>query len=126
LVCPFALFVVEEPFLDSVEYLVVGAFDDTFGLWVVDRGEHCLGANGIAELSEVLVVKLLVVVDVSSDGTLNRQTMFCQKNFCVVFAVIVKTALPSIHLLKYSTVTKVNFRFPCAIGSGSTMSRPHC
>jgi hypothetical protein len=63
LVCPFALFVVEEPFLDSAEDLVVGAFNDTVGLWVVDRGEHCFGANGAAEFSEVLVVKLLVVVD---------------------------------------------------------------
>jgi hypothetical protein len=63
LVCPVALFVVEEPFLDSAEDLVVGAFDDTIGLWVVDRGEHYLGANGTAELSEVLVVKLLAVVN---------------------------------------------------------------
>jgi hypothetical protein len=37
---PFALFVVEEPFLDSAEDLVVGAFDDTVGLWVVYGGEH--------------------------------------------------------------------------------------
>jgi hypothetical protein len=49
---------------------------------------------------------------VSSDGTLNRQTMFCQKNFWAVFYVIVDTALASIHLVKYSTVTKVNLRFP--------------
>jgi hypothetical protein len=63
LVCPFALFVVEEPFLDSAEDLAVGAFDDTVGLWVVDRGEHCFGANGTAKFSEVLVVKLLAVVD---------------------------------------------------------------
>jgi hypothetical protein len=63
LVCPFALFVVEEPFLDSAEDLVVGAFDDTAGLWVLDEGEHCLGANGTAEFPEVLVVKLFVVVD---------------------------------------------------------------
>ena len=58
-----ALFVIEEPFLDSAKDLVVGAFDDTVGLWVVHRGEHCLGADGDAEFSEVLVVKLLVVVD---------------------------------------------------------------
>jgi hypothetical protein len=62
---------------------------------------------------------------VSSDGTPNRQTMFCQKNFCAVFAVIVETALPSIHLVKYSMAMKVNFRFPCAIGSGPSMSNPH-
>jgi hypothetical protein len=30
---------------------------------------------------------------VSSDGTQNRQIMFCQKNFCAVFDVIVDTAL---------------------------------
>jgi hypothetical protein len=63
LVCPFALFVVEEPFLDSAEDLTVGALNDTVGLWMVYRGEHCLGADGTAEFSEVLVVKLLAVVD---------------------------------------------------------------
>jgi hypothetical protein len=50
--------------------------------------------------------------NVSSDGTLNRQTMFCQKNLWAVFDVIVDTALASIHLVKYLTATKVNFRFP--------------
>jgi hypothetical protein len=49
---------------------------------------------------------------VSSDGTPNRQTMFCQKNFWAVFDVIVDIALASIHLVKYSTATKVNLRFP--------------
>jgi hypothetical protein len=63
LVCPFALFVVEEPFLDSAKDLAIGTFDDTVRLWVVDRGEHCLGADGAAEFSEVLLVKLLAVVD---------------------------------------------------------------
>jgi hypothetical protein len=48
----------------------------------------------------------------SSDGTLNQQTMFCQKNFWAVFDVIVDTALALIHLVKYSTATKVNLRFP--------------
>jgi hypothetical protein len=61
---------------------------------------------------------------VSSDGTPNRQTMFCQKNFWAVYDVIVDTALASIHLVKYSTTTKVNLRFPWAVGSGLTMSRP--
>jgi hypothetical protein len=49
---------------------------------------------------------------VNSDGTPNKQTMFCQKNFWVVFDVMVDTALASIHLVKYSTATKVNLRFP--------------
>jgi hypothetical protein len=49
---------------------------------------------------------------VSSDRTPNRQTMFCQKNFWAVFDVIVDTALASIHLVKFSTATKVNLRFP--------------
>jgi hypothetical protein len=49
---------------------------------------------------------------VSSDRTPNQQTMFCQKNFWAVFDVIVDTALASIHLVKYLTVTKVNLRFP--------------
>jgi hypothetical protein len=38
--------------------------------------------------------------------------MFCQKNFWAVFDVIVETALASIHLVKYSTATKANLRFP--------------
>jgi hypothetical protein len=62
---------------------------------------------------------------VNSEGSPKRQTMFCQKNFCVVFVVIVDTALASIHLVKYSTATKANLRLPCAVGSGPTMSRPH-
>jgi hypothetical protein len=49
---------------------------------------------------------------VSSDGTPKQQTMFCQKNFWAVFDVIVETALASIHLVKYSTATKANLRFP--------------
>jgi hypothetical protein len=49
---------------------------------------------------------------VSSNGTPNRQTMFYQKNFWAVFNVIVDTALASIHLVKYSTTTKVNLGFP--------------
>src|SRR5688572_15281556 len=49
---------------------------------------------------------------VSSDGTPKRQTIFCQKNLWAVFDVIVDTTLASIHLVKYSTATKVNLRFP--------------
>jgi hypothetical protein len=49
---------------------------------------------------------------VSSDGTPKRQTMFFQKNFWAVFDVIVDTTLASIQLVKYSTATKVNLRFP--------------
>jgi hypothetical protein len=48
----------------------------------------------------------------SSDGAPNQHTMFCQKIFCTVLEVIVDTALASIHLVKYSTATKVNFRLP--------------
>jgi hypothetical protein len=55
---------------------------------------------------------------------MNRQTMFCQKNFWAVFNVILDIALASIHSVKYSTATKVNLRFPWAMGSGPTMSRP--
>jgi hypothetical protein len=54
----------------------------------------------------------LLLSTVSSDETPNRQTMFCQKIFWVVFAVIMETALASIHLVKYSMAAKVNFRFP--------------
>jgi hypothetical protein len=38
--------------------------------------------------------------------------MFCQKNFCAVFDVIMDIALASIHLVKYSIATNVNLRFP--------------
>jgi hypothetical protein len=50
--------------------------------------------------------------------------MFCQKNFCAILDVLVDAALASIHLVKYSTAMKVNFRLPCAVGSGPMMSSP--
>jgi hypothetical protein len=53
----------------------------------------------------------LLLSIISSDGTPKRQTIFCQKNFWAVFAVIVETALASIHFVKYLTSTKVNFKF---------------
>jgi hypothetical protein len=62
LVGPFTL-VVEKPFLDGSENLTVGALDDAVGLRVVYRGEGKLGANGKAEVPEVLAVKLFAVVD---------------------------------------------------------------
>jgi hypothetical protein len=88
---------------------------------------HCVGAMEcyMQNSQKSWLSNCLPLSTVSSDGTPNRQAMFCQKNFCVVFAVIVEIALPSVHLVKYSTATKVNFRFPCAIGSGPTMSSPH-
>jgi hypothetical protein len=63
LVGPFALFVIKEPFLDGAKNLAIGALDHTVGLWVVHRGEDRLGADGTAELPEVLAVELFVVVD---------------------------------------------------------------
>jgi hypothetical protein len=54
----------------------------------------------------------LLLSNVSSDGTPKRQTMFCQKNFCAVFDVMVDTVLASIHFVKYSMATKANLRFP--------------
>jgi hypothetical protein len=42
----------------------------------------------------------------------------------IVLEVIIDMALASIHLVKYSKGTKVNFRLPCAVGSGPTMSSP--
>jgi hypothetical protein len=44
-------------------------------------------------------------------GTLKRQTMFCQKNFCTVAEVIVAKGFASIHLEKYSTATRTYFNF---------------
>jgi hypothetical protein len=51
-------------------------------------------------------------------GTPKRQTMFCQKNFCIVAEVIVAKGFASIHLEKYSTATTTYFKFPYAGGSG--------
>jgi hypothetical protein len=112
LVGAFALLVVEESFLDGGEDFVVGALDDAVGLRMVYRGKEGLGADGETEISEVLLSNYLSLSTVSSDETPNRQTMFCQKNFWAVFDVIVDTALATIHFVKYSTVTKVNLRFP--------------
>jgi hypothetical protein len=63
LVGPFALFVVKKSFLDGSEDLAIGALDDAVGLQVVYRGEDRLGADGGAEIPEVLAVKLFAVVD---------------------------------------------------------------
>jgi hypothetical protein len=63
LVGPFTLLVVEKSFLNGSENLAVGALDDAVGLRVVYRGEGRLGADGEAEIPEVLAVKLFVVVD---------------------------------------------------------------
>jgi hypothetical protein len=43
--------------------LVVGSLDDTVGLRVVYRGEGKLGADGEAEVPDVLVVELFVVIE---------------------------------------------------------------
>jgi hypothetical protein len=63
LVGPFTLPVIEKPFLDGSENLAVGALDDAVRLWVVYQGEGKLGADGEAEVPEVLVVKLFAIVD---------------------------------------------------------------
>jgi hypothetical protein len=60
---PIFPFVVKEPFLDGTKNLTIGAFDDTVGLWVVYRGEDRLGADGTAEVSEVLAIELFAIVD---------------------------------------------------------------
>jgi hypothetical protein len=63
LVGPFALFVVKKPFLDGTKNLAIGALNNTVELWVVHRGEDRLGADGKAEIPEVLAVELFAVVD---------------------------------------------------------------
>jgi hypothetical protein len=63
LVGPFALFVVKKPFLDGTKIFAIGSLNNTIGLWVVHRGEDMLGADGKAEIPEVLVVELCAVVD---------------------------------------------------------------
>jgi hypothetical protein len=63
LVGPFTLLLVEKSFLDGGEDFVVGALDDAIGLRMVYQGEDGLGADGEAEISEVLAVKLFAVVD---------------------------------------------------------------
>jgi hypothetical protein len=59
----FTLLVVEKSFLDGGEDFAVGALDDAIGLRMVYRGEDGLGADGEAEISEVLAVILFAVVD---------------------------------------------------------------
>jgi hypothetical protein len=70
LVNPFTLLVVDKSFLDGSVNLVVGTLDDAVGLRVIYRGEGRLGADGEAEIPEVLAVKLFVVVD----GELGRDS----------------------------------------------------
>ena len=63
MVDPFALFVVEKSFLDGSKNLAIGTLNDVVGLWVVHRGEDRLGADGKAEIPEVLAVELFAIVD---------------------------------------------------------------
>jgi hypothetical protein len=63
LVGPFALFVVKKPFLDGTKNFAIGALNNTVGLWVVHRGKDRLGADGKAEIPEVLAIELFVVVN---------------------------------------------------------------
>jgi hypothetical protein len=83
----------------------------------LDCGWYTEAKTGLVPIEKQKSLKswlsnFLPLSTVSSDGTPNRQTMFCQKNFWAVFDVIVDTALASIHLVKYLTATKVNLRFP--------------
>jgi hypothetical protein len=84
---------------------------------LLDCGWYTEAKTGLVPMEKQKSLKswlsnCLPLSTVSSDGTPNQQTMFCQKNFWAVFDVIVDTALASIHLVKYSTATKVNLRFP--------------
>jgi hypothetical protein len=63
LVGPFTLLVVEKSFLNGSENLAVGVLDDAVRLRVIHQGEDRLGADGEAEIPEVLAVKLFAVVD---------------------------------------------------------------
>jgi hypothetical protein len=63
LVGPFTLLVVEKSFLDGGEDFAIGALDDAVGLRMLYQGEDGFGADGEAEISEVLAVKLFAVVD---------------------------------------------------------------
>jgi hypothetical protein len=112
LVGPFALFIVEKSFLDGGKNLAIGALNDAVGLWVVHRGKDRLGANGKAEIPEVLAVELFVVVDGEFGRDSEAADNVLPEEFLVVFDVIVDTALASIHFVKYSTAMKVNLRFP--------------
>jgi hypothetical protein len=83
----------------------------------LDCGWYTEAKTGLVPMKKQKSLKswlsnFLPLSTVSSDGTPKRQTMFCQKNFWVVFDVTVDTALASIHLVRYSTTTKVNLRFP--------------
>jgi hypothetical protein len=83
----------------------------------LDCGWYNEAKTGLVPMEEQKSLKswlsnCLPLSTVSSDGTPNRQTIFCQKNFWAVFDVIVDTTLASIYLVKYSTATKANLRFP--------------
>jgi hypothetical protein len=95
----------------------------------LDCGCYTEAKTGLVPMEEQKSLKswlsnYLSLSTVSSDGTPKRQTMFCQKNFLAVFDVIVDTSPASIHLVNYSTATKVNLRFPWVVGNGPTISSP--
>lgn len=51
--------------------------------------------------------------------------MFCQKNFCVDFDMIVDNSFAFIHFVKYSMATKAYLRLSCVVGRAPKMSMPH-
>ena len=58
-------------------------------------------------------------------GIPNRQAKHSQIRSMIYFSVIVRSALASIHLEKYSMATNRNFFCPFPRGKGPTISRPH-
>jgi hypothetical protein len=108
----FALFIVKKPFLNGTKVFSIGALNNTIGLWVVHRGEDRLGADGKAEIPEVLAVELFVVVDCEFGRDYGAANNVLPEEFLSGLRCYCDTALASIYFVKYSTATKVNLRFP--------------
>jgi hypothetical protein len=92
LVGPFTLLVVEKYFLDGSENLAVGELDDAVGLRVVYRGKGRLGADGEAEVPEVLAVKLFVFVECelgrdseSANNVLLEELLGSLRRYCAYY-----------------------------------------
>jgi hypothetical protein len=111
----FIIHVIIIPFALSTNQFDSGCLIDAKWIFVPTRSQKSLNvsASNWVPLSTIIAF-----------GTPKWQTIFCQKNLCIMAEVIEAKGFASIHLKKYSTATTTYFKFPYASGSGPIKSRP--
>jgi hypothetical protein len=76
-------------FFMALNFFSVGTLYYPVGLWMVDRREHCLRADGVTKFSEVLIVELFSVVyyqlrgdSKAADNVLPDEFLCCLCCYC--------------------------------------------